>query len=200
LALKQVDEIIQLFGLKNLEVITYNTTGDMDKKTPLPEMEDTNFFTDIIDRALIMDDIDCAVHSAKDLPDKLSAGLKIAVLTEAIDLSDALVSKNDLKLNELPKGARIGASSIRRKEQLKKFRSDFHPVDIRGNVDDRLKKFELSELDGLIVAASALIRLGLENRIAERLPIEIFKPHPLQGSLAVVVRKDDYETEKIFKK
>lgn len=200
LALKQVDEIIKSFGLKNLEVITYNTTGDMDKRTPLPETEGTNFFTDTIDHALFTGEIDCAVHSAKDLPDKLPAGLKIAVLTKAIDSSDALVSKNDLKLNELPKGARIGASSTRRKEQLKKFRSDFHSVDIRGNVDDRLKKFELSELDGLIVAASALIRLGLENRIAERLPVEIFKPHPLQGSLAVVVRKDDYETEKIFKK
>lgn len=200
LALKQIDEIIQLFGLRNFEIITYDTTGDKDKKTPIPEIEGTDFFTDVIDSALLAGGIDCAVHSAKDLPDKLPAGLKVAVLTKSVDSSDALVSKNNLKLNELPKGARIGASSTRRKEQLKKFRSDFRIVDIRGNVDDRLKKFELSGLDGIIVAASALIRLGLENKIAERLPVEIFKPHPLQGSLAVVVAKDDYETEKLFKK
>lgn len=200
LALKQVDEIIRIFGLKNFEIKTFNTSGDRDKKIPISEIEGSDFFTDAIDRALLKNEIDCAVHSAKDLPDILLNGFKIAVITEPLDQLDALVSKNNLKLNELPKGAKIGASSIRRKEQLKKFRSDFQPVDIRGNVDDRLNKFESNGLDGLIVAICALIRLGLENRIAERLPIEILKPHPLQGSLAVVVRKNDYETEKLFKK
>lgn len=200
LALKQVGEIIRIFWLKNFEVKTFNTSGDRDKKILISKIEGSDFFTDAIERALLRNEIDCAIHSAKDLPDKLPAGLKIAVLTEAIDSSDALVSKNNLKLNELPLNAKIGASSIRRKEQLKKFRSDFQLIDIRGNVDDRLKKFESNGFDGLIVATCALIRLGLENRIAERLPVEIFKPHPLQGSLAVVVRKNDYETEKIFKK
>ncbi|MBI5573333.1 MAG: hydroxymethylbilane synthase [Elusimicrobia bacterium] len=200
LALKQADEIIQIFGLKNFEIKTFNTSGDREKKIPISEIEGSDFFTDAIDRALLKNEIDCAVHSAKDLPDALLNGFKIAVITEPLDQLDALVSKNNLKLNELPLNAKIGASSIRRKEQLKKFRCDFEIVDIRGNVDERLEKFELSELDGLIVAACALIRLGFENRIAERLPVEIFKPHPLQGSLAVVIRKCDYETEKLFRK
>ena len=200
LALKQVDEIIQIFGLKNFEIKTFNTSGDRDKKIPISEIEGSDFFTDAIDRALLKNEIDCAVHSAKDLPDILLNGFKIAVITEPLDQLDALVSKNNLKLNELPLNAKIGASSYRRKEQLKKFRPDFQIIDIRGNVDDRLNKFESNGLDGLIVATCALIRLGFENRIAERLPIEIFKPHPLQGSLAVVIREDDYETEKLFRK
>jgi len=200
LALKQVDEIIKLFRLKNIEIKTYNTTGDINRKTPISEIERTDFFTDTIDSALLKDRIDFAVHSAKDLPDELSDGLKIAVITKSIDSSDAIVSKNNLKLKELPLNAKIGASSKRRKQQLKKYRPDFEIIDIRGNIDERLKKFEDYDLDGLIVATCALIRLGLEKKIAEVIPLEILKPHPLQGSLAVVIREDDYETEKLFKK
>jgi hydroxymethylbilane synthase len=200
LALKQVDEIIRIFGLKNFKIKTFNTSGDRDKKIPVSEIEGSDFFTDAIDRALLKNEIDCAVHSAKDLPDVLLIGFKIVVITEPLDQLDALVSKNNLKLNELPLNAKIGASSIRRKEQLRKFRGDFEIIDIRGNIEERLEKFERYCLDGMIVAACALLRLGLENRIAEKIPFEILRPHHLQGSLAVVIREDDYETEKLFKK
>ncbi|MDO8735410.1 MAG: hydroxymethylbilane synthase [Elusimicrobiota bacterium] len=200
LALKQVEEIIKKFSLKEFEIKTYNTKGDKDRETPVSDIEGSDFFTDAIDSALLKNEIECAVHSAKDLPNVLPGSLKIALITEPLDSSDVLVSKNNLKLSELPLNARIGASSIRRKEQLKKFRSDFQIVNIRGNIEERLEKFERYGLDGMIVAACALIRLGLENKIVQKIPFEILSPHPLQGSLAVVVRKNDYETEKIFKK
>lgn len=200
LALKQVDEIIKLFRLNYIEIKTYNTTGDINKKTPISKIEGTDFFTDTIDDALLKNRIDFAVHSAKDLPHKLPDGLKIAVITRSMDSSDALVSKNNLKLKKLPLNAKIGVSSNRRKQQLKKYRPDFEIIDIRGNIDERLEKFEDYDLDGLIVATCALIRLGLEEKITEVIPLEILKPHPLQGSLAVVIRENDYETEKLFKK
>lgn len=200
LALKQVEEAAGIFGLKDYEIRTYDTSGDKDRRTPISEIEGTDFFTDSLDQALLKGDIDCAVHSAKDLPEILPAGLKVAAFTEPLDPSDALVSKNNLKLKELPYGAKIGASSARRKEQLKKFRSDFHIIDIRGNIDERLKKFEQWNLDGLIVATCALIRLNLDARITERIPAEILRPHPLQGALAITIRANDYETEKIFRK
>jgi len=135
--------------------------------------------------------IDFAVHSAKDLPDTLKEGLVIAAQTKSIDPYDALVSQNGLKLAELPQGARIGTSSIRRKTQLSRYRDDFDIVDIRGNIEERLEKLDNGNLDGIVIAACALVRLGLESRIAQRIPFEILKPHPLQGALAIVVRAGD---------
>ena len=146
------------------------------------------------------EEIDFAVHSAKDLPDKIRDGLFIAAITKPLDQSDCLVSKNNLKLKELPAGARIGVSSLRRKAQLKAFRNDLQLVDIRGNIQERLKKLDGVGLDAIIVATCALIRLGLENKISERIPSEILKPHPLQGSLAVVARESDTELIRFLSK
>jgi len=138
--------------------------------------------------------IDFAVHSAKDLPDKVPQGLYIAAITESIDPYDALVSKNNLKLKDLPYAAKIGASSSRRKTQLKSYRNDFEIVDIRGNIEKRLKRLDgKNSLDAIIVACCALKRLGLVYRITERIPFEILKPHPLQGRLAVEARENDWE-------
>ena len=194
LALKQVDEAaacIREFYLGfNYEAVGIETRGDKDKITSISDMEGSDFFTREIDEALLVGEIDFAVHSAKDLPDILPKGLVIAAMTRPLDKHDALVSKNNLKIDELPYGARIGASSKRRKEQLKRFRKDLQVADIRGNVNERLQISEAGELDGIIVAACALLRLGLGHKITEMIPFEILKPHPLQGSLALVVRSD----------
>ncbi|PIP68165.1 MAG: hydroxymethylbilane synthase, partial [Candidatus Omnitrophica bacterium CG22_combo_CG10-13_8_21_14_all_43_16] len=135
LALKQVEEVFDVLkkfypGVEP-EVIGIDTYGDKDKVTPVSDIEGTDFFTREIDKALLKNEIDFAVHSAKDLPDELRDGLTIAAITYPIDPFDALVSKSGLTLDKLPEGARIGTSSLRRKEQLNKYRKDFGIVDIR---------------------------------------------------------------------
>jgi hydroxymethylbilane synthase len=175
------------------EIVGIDTAGDKDKTTPISDMEGTDFFTREIDEALLTSEVDFAVHSAKDLADMTPENLYIAAITRSIDPYDALVSKGGLRLEELRYGARIGASSSRRKSQLKAYRRDFEIVDIRGNIEERLSKLDAEDMDAVIVAACALKRLRLEDRIAERIPFEILRPHSLQGSLAVVTRKDDSE-------
>lgn len=198
LALKQVEEVVKTLKIfspsARYEIVGIDTYGDKDKITPISEIEGSDFFTREIDEALLKGKIDFAVHSAKDLPEPIPKGLTIAAITKSIDPYDALVSKDNLKIDELKKQAKVGASSQRRKTQLKKYRADFQLVDIRGNIEERLELLDKNwqtELDAIVVAACALVRLGLENRIAQRIPFEILTPHPLQGSLAIVVRKDE---------
>ncbi|MDD5449833.1 MAG: hydroxymethylbilane synthase [Candidatus Omnitrophica bacterium] len=231
LALKQAEEIItSLRAISEFEIVGIDTYGDRDKVTPISDMEGTDFFTREIDLALLKGEIDFAVHSAKDLPNIIPEGLCVAAITRPIDPFDALVSKGNLKIDELKKNAKIGASSQRRKDQLKKYREDFKIVDIRGNIGERLslldggKTFaqlslrgtkcrsnlkrkiassafgllamterEQPNLDAIVVAACALVRLGLQHRIAQRIPFEILTPHPLQGALAVEARQGDKE-------
>lgn len=204
LALRQVKEIEdslkKIYPDIRLDIITIDTYGDKDKVTPISDIEGSDFFTKEIDEALLDGKIDFAVHSAKDLPDNLNGGLKIACITSSVDPYDCLVSKSGLKLKELPYGARIGTSSLRRKTQLKRFRDDFQIVDIRGSIEERLHLLEdRQDLDAIVIAAIGLVRLGLENRITERLPFGILKPHPLQGSLAIVGRKEDVDLPALFK-
>lgn len=197
LALKQVEEA---FGMLKkfypgigLEVVGIDTYGDRDKVTPISEIEGTDFFTREIDEALLRHEIDFAIHSAKDLANELRDGLVIAAITDPIDIFDALVSKSGLTLDKLPEGARIGTSSLRRKTQLKAYRKDFEIVDIRGNIEERLRELDNRDLDAIVIAACGLIRLGLSHRITQKIPIEVLKPHPLQGSLAIVAKKNNTE-------
>ena len=139
---------------------------------------------------MIKKQIDLAIHSAKDLPEKLDQKLSIAAVTRSIDTDDVLVSRNDLKLAELPKGAKVGTSSQRRKAQLLSKRPDLQIIDLRGNVDERVKRLDQGEFEAIVVAAAGLIRLGLAERISERL---MFKTAPGQGSLALEIRREDQE-------
>jgi hydroxymethylbilane synthase len=215
LALRQVEEILghlkEIAGADiDAEIVGIDTRGDRDAFTPISDIEGTDFFTREIELKLLGGEIDFAVHSAKDLPDNIPDGLCVPAITGSLDPYDALVSKHNLKLSELRFGARIGTSSARRKNQLKSYRGDFQIVDIRGNIDERLKLLDFNEIrntnderrniDAVIVAACALVRLGLEHRIAERIPFEILMPHLLQGSLAVETRKDDIELIRILSK
>lgn len=203
LALKQVEEVLtalrKFYPDFRAEIIGIDTHGDKDKTTPIWQIEGTDFFTREIETALLRGEIDFAVHSAKDLPDKIPEGLTIAAITRSIDPYDALVSKDNLKIHQLPIGAKIGASSFRRKYQLKKYRNDFRIVDIRGNIQERLEKLESEDLDAIILAACALVRLGLESKIVQRIPFEILQPHPLQGSLAIEVREDNRDLINLLK-
>ena len=203
LALKQGNEVIEslkeFYPELNFEIIGIDTYGDKDKTTPISEIEGSDFFTREIDLAVLEGNIDFAVHSAKDLPDEIPEGLVIIATTKSKEPYDALVSKNNLKLDELKGGAKIGTSSLRRKTQLKKYRDDFQIVDIRGNIQERLEKLDHDGLDAIIVAACALVRLGLENRITQRIPFSILTPHALQGSLAIVARRDNKKIVDLLK-
>lgn len=203
LAIKQVEEVIEKLKKANInikyEIIKIETRGDIDKKTPLSLVEKTDFFTDKIEEKLLNKEIDFAVHSAKDLPDRIKGGLLIVAITESLDPYDAFVSRNGEKLSELPYGAKIGTSSESRKKQLKNFRNDFEIIDIRGNIEERIGLIERLGLDGIIIAKCALLRLNLENFITETIPFEIIKPHSLQGCLAIEIRKEDNELKDMFK-
>ncbi|MEE9499833.1 MAG: hydroxymethylbilane synthase [Candidatus Omnitrophota bacterium] len=193
LALKQVEEVLsalkRFYPDIGVEIVGIDTYGDKDKTTPISEMEGSDFFTREIDKGLLKGDIDFAIHSAKDLPDILERDFSIAAITKSIDPFDVLVSKSGLKLGELPRGARIGTSSLRRKEALKRFRPDFQIVNIRGNIEERLSL--LDRLDAIVIAAAGLIRLELEDRITQRLPFGILRPHAFQAALALVTRSED---------
>jgi len=199
LALKQVDEMQARLPDVILQKVPIRTQGDKDKLTPLYGVEGTDFFTQEIDEALLAGDIDCAVHSAKDVPIPLREGLAVAAITECLSPHDALVSRFGLKLEELPLHAVIGVSSERRKQGLLRFREDFCLMDIRGNINERLLRLDKGEFDGIIVAVCALMRLDLTERITQIIPDTIIEPHPLQGSLALVARVNDSKIREIFR-
>ncbi len=195
LALIQVKEILDTLsageeGKSLFTIIPLETAGDKDKHSALEKLEGTDFFTDGLDWALLQGRIDLAVHSAKDLPDPLPEGLRVVWRTRAIDPADVLVSRTGQRLLELPAGSLVGTSSRRRREQVLALRPELTIKSLRGNVDERLAKLDRGEYDGIIVAAAALIRLGEQERITERLK---FSTPPGQGSLAVVVCEDDEE-------
>ena len=195
LALKQVEEVLEALKRQgtflSCVIVDLETTGDLDKKTALSEVEGSDFFTRELDRALLEGEIDCAVHSAKDLPDEIPDGLEVAVMTPSPEAADALVSRGGKKFSELPPGARIGVSSRRRKEQVRNFRPDLVAIDIRGTIGERLQQLDAGQYDAVIIAAVALLRLGWAHRIAEKLDLRAFPPHLFQGRLAVLVRKGD---------
>jgi hydroxymethylbilane synthase len=186
-------------GLSDFEIIPIETTGDKDKATPLSYVEGADFFTRQIEDALMDGCIDAAVHSAKDLEERMPAGLTIAALTKSISPYECLVSRSHKSLLELPRGAEICTSSIKRREAIISFRGDFTLKDIRGDIEERLSKLDNGEFDAIITAHAALIRLGLENRISEIIPPDIMEPHPLQGRLAVQIREGRRDLAEIFR-
>lgn len=198
LAIKQVEEIQNLMPLVRFKVVVIETRGDKDRYTPISEIEGSDFFTKEIDEALLKGEIDLAVHSSKDLPGILTTGLKVILETKSISPYDALVSRGNFKLAELPKGSRIGTSSQRRKDGVRILRPDLKIIDIRGNVDERFFLIDSGEIDALIVAYAALIRLGVEYRISEIFPLNIFKAHPKQGRLSLVAKEERWQEVKFI--
>ena len=188
LALVQVNEVQALLEEKGIAVSfdrkTYSTRGDKDKTISLTTSPADDFFTDTLDDALLAGDIDVAIHSAKDLPQKLRDGLAIFALTRSLDETDAFVGK--IKFDQLPAGSTVATSSILRQQQVKQLNPKLETVDIRGTIEERIQKMKDGYCDGLIVATVALKRLGLEKYIQNIMPWEAA---PLQGQLAVVGRQ-----------
>lgn len=171
------------------------THGDGDLTTSLRLLDKTDFFTREVDHLVLSGNCRIAIHSAKDLPQRLPVGLSLIAITRGVDGSDALVLGKNACLADLPIGARIGTSSLRREKAIKALREDLQCVDVRGTIEMRLSLLDSGKLEGLVVAEAALIRLGETKR--NRL-ILAGKSAPLQGQLAVVARIEDQEMERLF--
>ena len=174
-----------------LSLVKIKTQGDKDRKSPIIQIGGRGVFVKELEDALLGGEIDIAVHSLKDMPSQLAPGLQLAAVPVRSDPRDALVSGSGRTLAQLPPGARIGTGSQRRALELQAFRPDLKTCPLRGNVDTRVNKVRSGELDGIIVAAAALERIGWRDKATEYLPIEIFLPAACQGALGVEVRAGD---------
>ncbi|MGH2532706.1 MAG: hydroxymethylbilane synthase [Thermomicrobiales bacterium] len=171
--------------------VIIRTEGDQDQTTPLTVLGGRGVFTSALQDALRRRSIDAAVHSAKDLPTERPAGLTIAALLAREDPRDVFVSRHGCPLAELGPSPVIGTSSRRRAVQLRRLRLDARVVDLRGNIDTRLRKALDGDLDGIVLAAAGVARMGWTDRITEYLPLEIAVPSPGQGALAVEIRAEE---------
>lgn len=193
------DSLAAGFPQCEIEIRHIETTGDRIQDVPLAKIGGKGLFTEELEAAMLAGEIDMAVHSMKDMPTELPPGLTIAAVTERLHPGDALVSPHYKTLERLPRGARIGTSSLRRRAQLRCLRPDLEIVELRGNVDTRLKKLGTDQLDGVILAVSGLCRLGLDGHITQILPFEVCLPAAGQGALAVETRDGDGAVREMIK-
>jgi len=182
------------------ELVIVSTSGDRDRQSSLRVIGGKGVFTKELEDALLEERIDLAVHSMKDMPTTLPAGLAIAAICEREDVRDALISRGGLKLDQLPSGARIGTSSLRRQAQLRHYRRDLEMLDMRGNVDTRLAKVAQGNYDAIILAKAGLDRLGKAGQISEIVPPEICLPAAGQGAIGIETRKRDDELSAAVRK
>lgn len=179
-------------------IIPIKTSGDKFLDVVLSQVGGKGLFVKEIEEALLDSRIDLAVHSMKDLPAELAPGLRVGAVTQREDPLDALVARNGLRFMELPRGAKIGTSSLRRQVQLLHRRPDLQIVPLRGNVQTRLNKLESLDLEAVVLAAAGLIRLGLQDRITECLPPDLCLPAIGQGALAIEIREDDQRVAELI--
>jgi hydroxymethylbilane synthase len=200
LALIQADIVARLLQQSHpgieISIRKIMTEGDRNRAISIDQADDTGIFVKALEDALLNRSIDIAVHSCKDLPTLLPPGLCLAAVTQRLDPRDALVSCAPLA--DLKPGSRIGTGSQRRTAQLRHVRPDLQVCSIRGNVDSRLRRVNSGLLEGVIVAASALLRLGWDDKITAYLPLESFLPAVGQGALAVEAREDDLQVGEIL--
>jgi len=174
-----------------IETVVIKTKGDILQDVPLAKVGGKGLFVKEIEDALLREEVDIAVHSMKDVPMELPDGLEIGVMSEREDPRDVLISKDQRGLADMPVGARIGTGSLRRGFQLLHLFPDIELVPLRGNLDTRIRKIQTDSLDGIIVAAAGLRRMGWADRITEVIPVEIMLPAVGQGALGIELRKND---------
>ena len=169
------------------------TTGDKILDVPLAQVGGKGLFVKEIEEAMLEGEIDIAVHSMKDVPTFFPDGLHLSCITKREDPRDALLTRNNVTFNNLPKGANVGTSSLRRQAQLMHVRPDFVIHQLRGNVDTRLRKLKEGQFDAIILAAAGVKRLGLADNVSEYIDPEISLPAIGQGALGIECRVDDRE-------
>lgn len=181
-----------------VELIPIATAGDLHQQGPIGAIGTSGVFTKELQRALIDGRIDLAVHSLKDLPTEPVAGLMLAAVPPRESPGDALLSRDKLRFDELPNGARVGTGSLRRQSQLLHTRPDLKLLDVRGNVDTRVRKLHEGEFDAVVLAEAGLKRLGLVHEITEVLPKTLLLPAVGQGALGLETRTDDTPTRTVI--
>lgn len=183
-----------------VELLEITTTGDRVLDVPLSEIGDKGLFTKELDLALIDGRIQLAVHSLKDLPTRLPSGVRLAAVTSREDPRDVFVAhpRFDGTIRDLPRGATLATSSLRRTAQIKAWRMDLDVVSVRGNVDTRLNKLDASDWHGLLLASAGLTRLGLDSRVREVIDTDILLPAVGQGALGVVCAEEDDDVAAIL--
>lgn len=189
------DRLVQAHPDLKVSLIKIKTTGDKIQDAPLAKIGGKGLFVKEIEEALLQKRIDLAVHSIKDVPTQFPEGLHLSVITKREDPRDVFISRKGKTLRELPQGAKIGTSSLRRQAQLLHYRSDFELVPLRGNLDTRLKKLKTMNLDGIVLALAGVKRLGLEENVTEIISTDISLPAIGQGALGIETRQDDREIE-----
>jgi len=185
------DVLLQYHPDLNVELVKMTTEGDRILDTPLAKVGGKGLFVKELENGLLNGDADIAVHSMKDVPVELPEGLHLSVICPREDPRDAFVSNEYSLFEDLPKGARLGTSSLRRQCQLAAQRPDLNIIDLRGNVNTRLQKLDDGDYDAIILAAAGLKRLGMEDRITECLSPEISLPAIGQGAVGIECRRDD---------
>jgi len=193
-----IDELKRAVSGPKYDVITIQTEGD--KKHENGTFEGKGIFTKEIEKALIEEEVDVAIHSMKDLTVELPPGITIAAIPKRADPHDVLISNGKRIFMQLPAGSRIGTSSPRRRSQLLAARGDLRVVDIRGNIETRLRKLTSGAYDAVILAAAGLERLHLESKRAEVLPISLMLPAIGQGALAIQARTSDQDVVDLVNK
>ena len=191
------ERLAQLHGIES-ELIRIRTSGDKFQGASVAQVSEQagtkGIFIKELEEALLAGTADLAVHSMKDVPTENPAGLVFPAITKREDVRDCLISRAGAKLKDLAPGARVGTSSLRRQAQLRHHRPDLELLDLRGNVDTRLKKVAAGEFDAIVLATAGMNRLGASDKITQILPPEIMLPAVGQGALGIETRADDHET------
>jgi hydroxymethylbilane synthase len=203
LALWQANRVADLIraqpGAPAVELVHIKTEGDMRTDVPLWAVDGRAFFTKEIDRALLANEIDVAVHSLKDLSTVLENGVELVAVVERQDPRDAFLSRSGVSFAELPAGSRVGTSSLRRRAFLAHLRPDIQAMELRGNVPTRVEKLQKGEYDAIILASAGLARLGLDKHITQRLAVAEFTPAVSQGAIGCCSRSGDAEATRWMK-
>ncbi len=184
----------------DIEIIKIKTSGDKFLEQKISLIGGKGLFTKEIEESLLSKDIDIAVHSVKDLPAELPDGLIMGAFLEREDPTDAFISTKHQTFGNLPENAVIGTSALRRKAILLNLRPDLNIVDIRGNINTRLRKLKEQDLDGIILAAAGLKRVGIESSITQRLDPDVMLPAIGQGAVGIECRENDHKVQKILAK
>jgi hydroxymethylbilane synthase len=204
LAMVQTNSVVE--NLKKIvpgiqtEIIVIKTSGDIMQDVSLLQIGGQGAFVKEIEEALLDGRIDLAVHSMKDVPGETPDGLTFAAIMQREDVRDVLVSRGRIKMEFMPKGAKLGTGSLRRGAQIKAILPDIQIVPLRGNIDTRLKKIETEDLTGVILAAAGIKRLGYVEAISQFLPTELMLPAVGQGAIGLQIRKTDAELLKVLSK
>ncbi len=187
------DKLKKVIPDADVEICVIKTSGDIMQDVSLLTIGGQGVFVKEIEEALLSNKIDLAVHSMKDVPGDIPEGLTFAAILPREDIRDVLVSRNNIKLEFMPKGAKIGTGSQRRGAQIKAILPDINIVPLRGNIQTRINKIETENLTGVILAAAGMKRMGLAEKITQFLPVETMLPAVGQGALGLQIRKDDVE-------